>query len=257
MKSQDIILLFKLISLEKREKQPHKMHKLYSRYKDDIYCDLLAFKCEMNIEKAKIYDCKKEVLNTISSSQNITDGSAGRCSYCIDDKLSSFISDSIEREQSREELYSTRALEQETGISKSQISLSINRCIEIGLAIRERKNGFLRANRKELLSFIYYGIKYVFPVKPGQLTRGISTSFDAPILKGKLMSAGENKLVWPDAKGKTKGLSVEPLHKSCTYAATRDPEMHALLALTDAIRLGAPRERELAYKMLEKELRID
>jgi len=40
-----------------------------------------------------------------------------------------------------------------------------------------------------------YGLKYGFPAKPGQLTRGVAAGFAAPVLNDKLMSAGELVLV--------------------------------------------------------------
>lgn len=152
--------------------------------------------------------------------------------------------------------YTTRALEQETGISKSQINLALNRCYEVGLAKKDRHLGVPRTNTRALFDFIVHGLKYVFPVKPAALTRGIATAFAAPVLKDKLLSAGEFVLVWPDARGNTKGQAIEPLFKSVTFAVRRDPEMYALLALVDAIRVGQPREANLASEMLEKRLGI-
>lgn len=155
------------------------------------------------------------------------------------------------------ERYNVRALAQETGISKSQVSLSLQRMMDVGLAKRDRRLGVPRANSRLLLDFLEHGLRFVFPASPGELTRGITTSFSAPVLEGKLMSAGDLPMVWPDAKGNTKGQAVEPLFKSVTYAVRRDPEMYALLALTDAIRLGQPRERNLAISMLKKRLETD
>lgn len=153
--------------------------------------------------------------------------------------------------------YTTRALEEETGISKSQISLSINRCIDIGLAKKDRKTGVPRVNAKALVDFIIHGLKFVFPAKPAEITRGIATAFAAPILNEKLMSAGDMVPVWPDASGKTKGQSVEPLCKSITYAASRDAELYGLLALVDAIRIGHSRESGLAIVMLKERMGVN
>lgn len=152
--------------------------------------------------------------------------------------------------------YTARSLEQETGISKSQINLSMNRCYSIGLIKRDRHLGVPRVNVRALDEFICYGLKYVFPAKPGELARGIATAFAAPVLNEKLMSAGELSLVWPDARGNTKGLAVEPLFKSVTFAIRKDPKMYALLALIDAIRTGQPREVNLAKQLLKEQLGI-
>ena len=150
--------------------------------------------------------------------------------------------------------YTARVLENETGISTSQINLALNRCLDIGLAKKDRRSGLPRAHTKALYNFIVHGIKYVFPVKPSEITRGIAAAFAAPVLNDKLMSAGELVFIWPDAKGSIKGQAVEPLFKLAVYASQRDFEMYALLALVDAIRIGQPRESQLGIRVAEKRL---
>ena len=157
---------------------------------------------------------------------------------------------SRETEASQVAHYSVRALAEETGISKSQVSLALQRCLEVGLARKDRKIGVPRANTKALFDFIVHGLRYVFPARPGEITRGIATAFAAPVLEGWLYSSGELVMVWPDATGDTKGQAVEPLFSSAPYAAHRDRELYAMLALVDAIRLGQPRESKLAAKLL-------
>ena len=152
--------------------------------------------------------------------------------------------------------YSTRSLALSTDISKSQVNLALRRCFDVGLAKRDRHSGLPRVHTKALLEFIVYGLKYVFPTKLGAVTRGITTSLAAPVLEGKLISTGDLLPVWPDAQGKTKGQTVEPLFKSVTYAVRRDVELYALLALVDAVRIGQPRERNLATDLLAKRLGI-
>jgi hypothetical protein len=146
--------------------------------------------------------------------------------------------------------YSVRALAKETGISKSQVSLALQRCLEIGLILKDRRTGVPRTNTKALFNFILHGVRYVFPAKPGEITRGIATTFAAPVLEGRLYSSGELVMVWPDARGNSKGQAIEPLFKSAPYAVRRDRELYAMLALVDAIRLGHPRENKLAAERL-------
>ncbi|BAU58724.1 hypothetical protein HH1059_20220 [Halorhodospira halochloris] len=150
--------------------------------------------------------------------------------------------------------YSVRALAEETGISKSQVSLALQRCLEVGLVRKERSTGVPRANVRALLKFIVHGVRYVFPAKPGEITRGIATTFAAPVLEGQLYSAGELPMVWPDARGNSKGQAIEPLFKSVPFAVRRDPELYAMLALVDAIRLGHPRESKVAAERLAEYL---
>jgi hypothetical protein len=121
---------------------------------------------------------------------------------------------------------------------------------DVGLAKNDRRLGIPKTNSKVLLDFIAYGIRYVLPAKEGELTRGIATSIAAPVLQRKLITSGELFPVWPYAKGKTKGLTVEALHPNIFQSVRDDGRMYAFLALTDAVRLGKPRERNVAIDTL-------
>lgn len=153
------------------------------------------------------------------------------------------------------EVYSVRSIAAQTGISKSEISNALNRCYQSGLAKPSRVDGTPSVNTKALQEFIVYGIRYVFPVAPQGLTRGITTGLTAPVFKGELISGSDMPPVWPDPNGATSGFSVTPLFKTVTYAIRKDPCVYALLALVDSIRLGLPRERNLAISKLEQLLR--
>ncbi|MEY8251756.1 MAG: hypothetical protein RPR91_05170 [Colwellia sp.] len=154
----------------------------------------------------------------------------------------------------QEDPYSLRNIQNVTGVSKTEISASINRSIGSGLAIRDRKTNKPKANTQALLEFLIYGVKYVFPVKPGEIVRGIPTSFSAPVMSEKLMTAGEIICVWPDAYGNKKGQAIVPLFKSVPKAVKIDPYLYELLALVDALRLGNARESVLAKEMLKERL---
>ena len=158
-------------------------------------------------------------------------------------------------EQSLSEAYSNRGLEASTGVSKSEVNASLKRSMSVGMAKVDRKSKLPKANINALLEFIEHGIKYVFPAKPSAMVRGIPTSIAAPVLEGKLMTAGEYIYIWPDALGKEMGQSVEPLYKTVPMAVKKDPRLYGFLALVDAIRLGAGRESAFAAKELEKRLK--
>lgn len=153
------------------------------------------------------------------------------------------------------DFFSMRALEDSVGISKSEVSNALQRCYQTGLAKPERETGSPRTNTKALFEFIASGLKYVFPAQPGALVRGIATAHAAPVLAGRLMSAGDSIFVWEDAQGTARGQSVLPLFKSVPKAVRQDAELYAMLALVDAIRLGNERESALAKKMLQQILR--
>lgn len=146
--------------------------------------------------------------------------------------------------------YSVRALAESTGISKSEVSSALRRCFSVGLAKPDRRTGVPRVNTKGLYEFVVYGIRYVFPAHPGPMVRGIPTAHAAPVLAGRLLSAGEHVHVWEDVDGEVQGQRVEPLFRSVPFAVRRDAELYAMLALTDSIRLGREREAALARKLL-------
>jgi hypothetical protein len=150
--------------------------------------------------------------------------------------------------------YSVRGLEAALGISKTEISASINRSLASGLAIKDRKTGRPKPNRRHLSEFIVHGLKFVFPAKPGSMQRGLPTAFAAPVLKKSLHSAGDLISVWPYAHGRDLGQSIEPLFKTVPEAAEKDDGLYAYLALIDAIRLGNQREANLAADVLAKRL---
>ena len=52
------------------------------------------------------------------------------------------------------------------------------------------------------------------------------------------------------------GMHIEPLFKSTVYAVKQDPQLYALMALVDAIRLGQPRESNLAADLLKSHMGV-
>lgn len=157
-------------------------------------------------------------------------------------------------EKLREYLFSVRGMSETLGISKSEVNNGITRCMDVNLAKISRINHRVEVNKKVLLNFIRFGMRLVFPVKPAEITRGIPTTFSAPVLKSSLYSAGDYMMVWPDPFGKEMGQSITPLYRSIPYAVRQDPDLYAWMALIDAVRLGRPREMNLALERIEGRL---
>jgi hypothetical protein len=114
-----------------------------------------------------------------------------------------------------------------------------------------------KPNISALEEFLLHGVKYAFPAKHGQITRGVPTSFAVSPLKDEIASGDELPPVWPWPQGETRGIALEPLYKSAPAAALRDPVLYELLALVDAIRDGRARERKIAEKELISRLRAE
>lgn len=99
-------------------------------------------------------------------------------------------------------------------------------------------------------------VKYFFPVQLGAYTRGIATSYAAPVFEKHILIGDDPIPVWPDAEGDQRGLALEPLYRSVprSLAQFPDPIFYELLVLVDAIRSGRARERNIAIKLLKERL---
>ena len=160
----------------------------------------------------------------------------------------------LEWEIKVEASYSVRKLESLLGISKTEINASFKRILSTGMAIKDYETGRPKANRRNLYNFIIHGLKFVFPVAPGAMTRGVPTAFAAPMLRELLVSGGDYISVWPSAVGRDIGQSILPLFKSVPEAVRKDARLYEYLALVDAIRLGNQREMGLAKDRLSERL---
>lgn len=136
------------------------------------------------------------------------------------------------------------------GISQSEISKSLNRSKYAGLLAPNGKT----VMRMALLEFLQFGLRYVFPIKPGPVVRGVPTSHSASPLKDDIQSS--EAYVWAYGKGSVRGHSILPLYPSVPEAALKDAKLYELLALVDALRVGRAREKELAIKELKKRLEL-
>src|SRR5690554_1206413 len=133
-------------------------------------------------------------------------------------------------------------------ISQSEVSQSLNRSVRAGLISSNKK----RVMNSALFDFLVYGLKYVFPVTPERMVRGMKTSHSAPPLSNIISS--QEIYVWPYAEGDARGFSIEPLHPNVPKACLEDDKLYELLSLVDALRVGNKREFNLALKEIEKKL---
>ncbi len=134
------------------------------------------------------------------------------------------------------------------GLSQSEVSEAVARCKYAGLLGLKGK----KVMRQAFMEFLEYGLKYVFPQKPGAIVRGVPTAHSALPLNDIIIS--KEAYVWPYGKGTVRGQAIQPLYNSIPSAAIRDPELHQLLALVDAVRVGRARERSLAIEELKGRL---
>ncbi|MPR03086.1 hypothetical protein F0169_14000 [Pseudomonas sp. MAFF 212408] len=226
MKSQDIVILFKLISLELQAKGERVKKREFSVEKEHASLGFQSL-------PEYIQNFETVQLSSLDDWQGWEDLNE-------------------DSEKSSLQNYSVRALSSALGLSKTEVSSSLNRCREIGMIYTSHANGLPLVRSKALLDLVTYSIRYIFPAKPGPIVRGIPTAFAAPILAGKVMSGGDLIPVWPDAYGKSKGQEITPLYKTVPGAVKKDELLYHFLALVDAIRIGGPREAKVADAMLRE-----
>ena len=136
-------------------------------------------------------------------------------------------------------------------MSHSGISEALARLAMSGLLIGDKKE----VNRKSLQEFLVSGLKYVFPVRPGGIVRGIPTAHSAPPLS-ELIQGGQEEFVWAYDHGNMRGQAIEPLYHTVPRAASEDQCLHRFLSLADAFRAGRARERKLAADKLKEMLAL-
>ncbi|MFP5040704.1 hypothetical protein [Parasediminibacterium sp. JCM 36343] len=144
------------------------------------------------------------------------------------------------------ETFQLAALSKTLYISLSEISESLNRSQIAGLIDFNKK----RVNRQSLLEFLQYGVRYVFPQKPGAMVRGVATAHSHPFMSEFFSS--ELNYVWVDADGEILGLEIEPFYPKQSIAAKENDTFYKLLALVDVLRVGRVREINVALEELKK-----
>jgi len=145
-------------------------------------------------------------------------------------------------------------------MSASEVHAGIKRLILSGLlgeVLKENNNEiiFLPIN-SACEECLISGVRYFFPIQLGTYTRGIATSYAAPIFKKHILLGDDPAPVWPHAKGEQRGLALTPLYRSVPESIISYPDelFYELLILVDAIRSGRVRERNIAIKLLKERI---
>ncbi len=145
-----------------------------------------------------------------------------------------------------------RSIAEATRISASEINAAIQRATKCALLIKTGEKTRPRPVKSALREFIVHGVKYVYPAKRGEPTRGIPTAFAAPMFGDSLASQGELPPVWKYAAGSSHGYALSPVYKTAPAAAAKDPILYELLVLVDVFRVGRQREKAIADKLLNE-----
>ena len=144
-------------------------------------------------------------------------------------------------------------------MSVSEVNAGIKRLVQSGLLAPvltdDHKNKIIFLPSKPACEeCLISAVKYFFPVELGSYTRGIATSYAAPILLKHFILGDDPIPVWPYGEGDKRGLALEPLYSSVPKSLTQfpDPIFYELLVLVDAIRSGRARERNIATTLLKE-----
>ena len=135
------------------------------------------------------------------------------------------------------------------GISASEAHAAVKRSARAGLIDADTR----RVRRGALLELLTHATKFFFPPVWTTLTRGVPTAHGAPPLREVILDDAPPP-VWPHPRGTVRGIGLRPIYPSVPDAALADPVFHEWMALLDAIRSGAARERELAVRLLTERL---
>lgn len=165
------------------------------------------------------------------------------------------------RKRSLKHLLSVRGLAESVVIGKSEVSECFKRLEKVGLLVLQNEkvpfsrldlvNSPWEINRKAFFNLIIHSFQYFFPAEMKSMDFGIPTVFFKQSLSSYLAYSSPVPYVWPIQTYKSiAGISIEPLHKSVPYAAMEDEYLYEMFAIIDVFRLGSPREKHIAEKLL-------
>jgi hypothetical protein len=140
------------------------------------------------------------------------------------------------------------ALAKQLAMSASEVHASVGRATAARLV--NVASGHLQVTKAALKEFLLHGAKYTFPATFGAATRGVPTGYAAPPLATLVSQPNELPPVWPDPSGDRRGMALYPLYPTVPRAARSDAALYECLALFDALRSGAARERQIASQLL-------
>lgn len=111
-------------------------------------------------------------------------------------------------------------------------------------------------NKAAVEECLVSGVRYFIPAKLDGYTRGIATSYAAPIMEKHFILGDDPIPVWPSGEGKQRGVALQPLYRSVPQSIIKHPDtlFYELLVFIDAIRAGRVRERTIAVKLLKEKI---
>lgn len=105
-----------------------------------------------------------------------------------------------------------------------------------------------------LIEFAVCGVPYTFPSMRVGAARGMPTGLSHAHLQH-LRSDSEPQFVWASARHGAEGEAIVPLFHGVVQVAERDPRMHQLLSIVEALRVAQRKDRDPLRACLEDAVR--
>jgi hypothetical protein len=150
-------------------------------------------------------------------------------------------------------------LAMELGMVQSIVHSSLKRAEKCRLYNQEKK----RVNKSALLEILIHSIRFLIPAELGRNGVGMPTAWGHREAFKSLVYGLVDPPIWSAPKGhravvvgkyNVEGIEVPPIHEKAPEAASRDPCLYEVLAAVDALRVGRPRDMEVAREILRDRL---
>jgi hypothetical protein len=142
---------------------------------------------------------------------------------------------------------------QELAMAQSGVHASVRILVTSKLISKKTGDG-IQVNRPRLIDLLIYGVPSFFPAVIGAITSGMPTASAASDIARLLADSPDEKYVWADPDGKSRGSSLVPLHPCLIQACRVDDSLYKVMMAVDSLRVGSARERELASDLIRREL---
>lgn len=132
-------------------------------------------------------------------------------------------------------------LSYELGHDPSEIINSLSR-LRTSKLIEDQTHKVLIPNCRK---YLFNHLHEQFPTSPGKLTQGMLTGAK-PDFYFAIGLSYASIWVWPNPNYPHKGYEIKPLSQQCCFAASNDPRLRKLLALTETIRVSGIKAKKWA-----------
>jgi len=148
--------------------------------------------------------------------------------------------------------WSYRSLADRLCVPHPMVQRALARAEDAGLYSAERRE----VHVPHFEEFAIHALRFVAPAQLGALVPGVPAAWAAEPMASAIHSSGEEPPpVWPHARGRVRGQTIEPLHPAAPEAVEGWLELGEILALLDSLRAGDARVRQVAEDLLVPMLR--